>query len=76
MQMLKKLYSESVAKTGIETLPCSYSYIGHSGVKRKLIGEGGKRDMGENTTLCENQCVQQVENAVNFDFKACSSFLN
>lgn len=58
MQMLKKLYSESVAKTGIETLPCSYSYIGHGGVKCKLIGEGGKRDTGGNTMLYENQCVQ------------------
>lgn len=56
--MLKTLYSESVAKTGIETLPCSYSYIGHSGVKYKLIGEGRKRDMGENTMLYEKLCVQ------------------
>lgn len=58
MHMLKTLYSESVAKTGIETLPCSYSYIGHGGVKCKLIGEGGKRDMGGNTMLYEKLCVQ------------------
>jgi len=58
MQMLKELHSESVAKTGIETLPRSYSYIGHGGVKCELVGEGGKRHTGENTTLCENQPVQ------------------
>lgn len=55
--MVKKLYSESVAKTEIEALPCFYSYIGLEGVKCKLMGEGGgKKNTGENTQLCEN-CV-------------------
>lgn len=54
MQMLKKLYSESVAKTEIEALPCFYSYIGLEGGKCKLMGEEGKKNTGENTQLCEN----------------------
>lgn len=51
MQMLKKLYSESVAKTGIETLPCSYSYIGRRGVKCELIREGGKTQHREKISV-------------------------
>lgn len=52
--MLKKLYSESVAKTEIDALPCFYSYIGPERMKCKLMGEGGKKNTGENTTPCEN----------------------
>lgn len=51
MQMLKKLYSESVAKTEIEALPCFYSYIGLEGVKCKLMGEKGKKNRGKHTTV-------------------------
>lgn len=54
--MLKKLYSESVAKTGIETLLYSYPILGIVEWRASLL-EREERETEKNIMLCEKQCA-------------------
>ena len=73
--MLKKLYSESVAKTGIETLPYSYPILGIVERRASLL-EREEKETVKNTTLYENGCVQCIENAADLVFEVCRCFMH